>query len=67
MHEHWVVPQNCKVCGKLIPGAFGHTLLGEKIVWSCCGQCEREIQRMKGELNDSIQRASETKVGGAGS
>ena len=49
--ELWVIPQNCAACGKLIPGAYGHTTIGDKVVWSCCGQYEKVNQQRKREYN----------------
>ena len=34
--ESWVKPQNCMVCEKLIPGAYGRWAIG----WTCSKHCE---------------------------
>jgi len=54
--EAWVKPQNCEACGKLIPGAYGHSWLGERLVWSCSGVCEKEVQRQKGASHGPPKR-----------
>lgn len=45
----WVTPQSCHVCGKVIAGAYGHTTLGDRVVWSCSASCEREVARQRKE------------------
>lgn len=36
--EQWVKPQPCVICGKVIPGAYGHH--GDA-GWTCSASCER--------------------------
>lgn len=59
--EAWVTPQPCYACKKVIPGAYGHTLLREHMVWSCSAKCEHIIAKekesnsfLKGEQNGNI-------------
>lgn len=62
--EPWVLPQPCHVCKKVIKGAYGHSWIGENLVWSCSGACEKEVQRMKGEHNALAARAAHGKAAG---
>lgn len=50
----WVTPQSCHVCGKVIAGAYGHTTLGDRVVWSCSASCEREVARQRKEFYNGL-------------
>ena len=49
----WVKPQPCHICSKMLAGAYGHTTLDCGVKWSCSATCEKEMQRLKGELHVS--------------
>jgi hypothetical protein len=60
--EIWVKPQSCHACGKVVPGAYGHTTIGEHVVWSCSGACEKVVQQKRKDFYDAL---FSSKVGGA--
>lgn len=59
--EGWVAEQECAICNKMLKGAYGHTVLGERVVWSCSGACEKEVQQLrKGFYASIFQRKAAT-------
>ena len=42
-----VPPTPCHICTKVVGGAYGRTWLGDKLVWSCSGKCEKEVAKLK--------------------
>lgn len=52
--EAWVPSQPCYICQKMLPGAYGHTTLGERVVWSCSGVCETKVQQLRKEFYGAL-------------
>lgn len=48
--EQWVKPQPCHICGKELKGAYGFTNLAVGVVWSCSGQCEKQVAQLRKEF-----------------
>ena len=45
--DGWVKPQPCHICNKMLKGAYGHTTLVVGTIWSCSGECEKQVQLLK--------------------
>ena len=60
--EVWVRPKPCCICKKMLKGAYGHTTIGDEVVWSCSATCEKSVTTLRsryyGGQHDSIPRAA---------